>query len=126
MKKNLFIYSLISSVAFTGSALAEETFAQSFKSNPVVEYFEDVVLDSKVTLDFKNMFVNAHNAQKNTNKNDAQEWGQGYILGYQSGYTKGPLGFGFDALSRGVVRLTGDGKRGAPDEKRNPGQLFPV
>ena len=45
MKKNLFIYSLISSVAFTGSALAEETFAQSFKSNPVVEYFEDVVLE---------------------------------------------------------------------------------
>ncbi|KAA0946006.1 MULTISPECIES: OprD family porin [unclassified Pseudomonas] len=61
----------------------------------------------------------------------AQEWGQGFILTYKSGYTPGPLGFGLDALgtlglkldsspdrvNTGLLPVKGDG-RAADDYSR--------
>jgi hypothetical protein len=58
----------------------------------------------------------------------AQEWGQGFILTYKSGYTPGPVGFGLDALgtlglkldssadrtNTGLLPVKGDGS--APDD----------
>lgn len=35
----------------------------------------------------------------------AQEWGQGFILTYKSGYTPGPVGFGLDALGTLGLKL---------------------
>ncbi|QHF44822.1 porin [Pseudomonas sp. S35] len=35
----------------------------------------------------------------------AEEWGQGFILTYKSGYTAGPVGFGLDALGTLGVKL---------------------
>lgn len=35
----------------------------------------------------------------------AEEWGQGFILTYKSGYTPGPVGFGLDALGTLGVKL---------------------
>ncbi|WP_294737805.1 OprD family porin [uncultured Pseudomonas sp.] len=49
----------------------------------------------------------------------AEEWGQGFILTYKSGYTPGPVGFGLDAL--GTLGLKLDS---SPD-RTNTG-LFPV
>ncbi len=35
----------------------------------------------------------------------AEEWGQGFILTYKSGYTPGPVGFGLDALGTLGIKL---------------------
>lgn len=35
----------------------------------------------------------------------AEEWGQGFILTYKSGYTQGPVGFGLDALGTLGIKL---------------------
>lgn len=35
----------------------------------------------------------------------AEEWGQGFILTYKSGYTPGPVGFGLDALGTLGLKL---------------------
>jgi imipenem/basic amino acid-specific outer membrane pore len=48
-----------------------------------------------------------------------QEWAQGFVLDYKSGYTKGPLGFGIDAYGMLGIRL--DGSR-----RRSPNMLLPV
>ncbi|WP_421552985.1 OprD family porin [Pseudomonas yamanorum] len=66
----------------------------------------------------------------------AQEWGQGFILAYKSGYTPGPVGFGLDALgtlglkldsspdrtNTGLLPLKGDGS--APDDYSRLGLTF--
>ncbi|MBJ2260288.1 OprD family porin [Pseudomonas sp. MF6787] len=64
-------------------------------------------------------------------QSQAQEWGQGFILTYKSGYTPGPIGFGLDALgtlglkldsspdrvNSGLLPVKGDG-RAADDYSR--------
>ncbi|QJI37751.1 OprD family porin [Pseudomonas sp. ADAK13] len=66
----------------------------------------------------------------------AEEWGQGFILTYKSGYTPGPVGFGLDALgtlglkldsspdraNTGLLPVKGDGS--APDDYSRLGLTF--
>ncbi|WP_141766108.1 OprD family outer membrane porin, partial [Pseudomonas sp. HMSC75E02] len=49
----------------------------------------------------------------------AEEWAQGFILDFRSGYTPGPIGFGLDAI--GVLGL----KLDSSPERTNSG-LLPV
>lgn len=43
--------------------------------------------------------------------NYAEEWGLGVMGSFQSGFTRGPVGFGFDAFLYGGVNLMGDDYR---------------
>ncbi|MDF3200840.1 OprD family porin [Pseudomonas sp. 1912-s] len=66
----------------------------------------------------------------------AEEWGQGFILTYKSGYTPGPVGFGLDALgtlglkldsspdrtNTGLLPVKGDGS--VPDDYSRLGLTF--
>ncbi|HEX5364582.1 MAG TPA: OprD family outer membrane porin, partial [Gallionella sp.] len=69
--------------------------------------------DSKATLQLRNIYFNddfkdeagmsakaAANAQSKK-----EEWAQGFLLDAQSGYTRGTVGFGLDALGMLGVRL---------------------
>src|SRR5690606_40909250 len=55
-----------------------------------------------------------------------EEWGQGFLLNFQSGYTAGPVGFGLDALGQVGIRLDSGGRTTKPDRNRNPGIVFPL
>ncbi|MBD9396782.1 OprD family porin [Pseudomonas sp. PDM11] len=92
--------------------------------------------DSTAKLDLRNFYFD-HDV-KNTattgntaasgykNNSAAREWGQSFILNYQSGFTEGTVGVGVDAIGMLGVRLDGGGRTNKTDRSRNPGALFPL
>lgn len=61
--------------------------------------------------DFRNSSHNGHGSYKA--QSYQEEWGQGFILNYQSGFTQGTVGFGVDALGMYGFKLdTGRGRTG--------------
>lgn len=67
--------------------------------------FADFVKDSKATLTLRNFYFNNDNRSGTAAPSKTEEWGQGFILNYQSGFTDGPVGVGVDALGLLGVRL---------------------
>ncbi len=66
--------------------------------------------DSKATLGLRNFYVNEDTRHAGPGgAQTASDWGQGFALKYQSGFTEGPVGFGVDALGLWAVRLSGGG-----------------
>nr|WP_024309969.1 OprD family porin [Pseudomonas sp. P818] len=88
--------------------------------------FADFIGDSKASLTMRNFYFD--NDVKNTTDNNgaAREWGQGFILNYQSGFTEGTVGFGVDAVGMLGVRLDGGGRATKAGRDRTPGALFPL
>ena len=87
----------------------------------------DFIKDSTANLELRNFYFNSDNRQEGASQSKAEEWAQGFLLRYESGFTEGPLGFGVDALGLLGVKLdsspdrTGTGllpvgADGAPDE----------
>lgn len=81
--------------------------------------------DSKASLGLRNFYYDRNDKNTVDNRNEAGEWGQGFILNYASGYTAGTVGFGVDAIGLLGVRLDGGGD-GDVGDSRKPGQLFPL
>ncbi len=100
--------------AMLGQTLSQQAGAAGF--------FED----SKATLSARNFYFNQD--IRNEDRGGSEEWGQGFLLDYQSGFTGGPVGFGVDLLSGYGVRLDGGGTANKPASQvdRVPGQLFPL
>jgi hypothetical protein len=66
--------------------------------------------DSKATLSMRNLYVNGDNRDGTASPSKSEEWAQGFMLNYQSGFTEGTVGFGLDLLSlTGVTLDTGGG-----------------
>ncbi|ATH79904.1 MULTISPECIES: OprD family porin [Pseudomonadaceae] len=84
----------------------------------------DFLGDSKATLDMRNLYFNEDVRDRDIPS--TQEWGQGFILNYQSGFTEGTVGLGIDAIGLLGVRLDGGGRSGKAGIDRNPGALFPL
>ncbi len=63
--------------------------------------------DSTATLQARNYYFSRDFSDiVGANKQSrAEEWGQGFILTYKSGYTQGPVGFGLDALGTLGLKL---------------------
>lgn len=80
--------------------------------------------DGTASLNLRNFFIdqNVHNA----NAPGIDEWGQGFVLKYQSGFTQGPVGFGIDLLGLYGLRLDGGGRAGKDGLSRQPGSVFPL
>ncbi|TBU79041.1 OprD family porin [Phytopseudomonas daroniae] len=80
--------------------------------------------DSTAKLDLRNFYYDLN--QKNTaNSNSEQnEWGQGFIFNYQSGFTEGTVGVGVDVIGLYGLRLDSGGNSSTP-RSRAPGALFP-
>src|SRR5690606_37118329 len=83
------------------------------------------VEDSKASLDLRNFYYDRNDKNTADNRNEASEWGQGFIFNFQSGFTEGTVGFGVDAIGLLGVRLDGGGG-GDVNNSRKPGQLFPT
>lgn len=74
--------------------------------------------DSKATLGLRNFYVNEDTRHAGTRgAQTATDWGQGFALKYQSGFTEGPVGFGVDALGLWAVRLSGGGNGPGGDHR---------
>lgn len=89
----------------------------------------DFISDSKATLDLRNLYFNSDNRESQNYSGQTEEWGQGFILNFQSGYTEGTVGFGVDAIGLLGVRLDSGGRNvtpAKPGQDRTPGQLFPL
>ena len=79
----------------------------------------DFLADSKATLELRNFYFNADYRQDGANQSKRDEWAQGFLLNYESGFTEGPLGFGVDAIGLLGVKLD------SGPERQNSG-LLPV
>nr|WP_041711851.1 OprD family porin [Pseudomonas sp. ATCC 13867] len=82
--------------------------------------------DSKASLTLRNFYINTDNRNGPASPSKQEEWGQGFMLNYASGFTEGTVGFGVDALGLFGVRLDGGGKAGKPGIDRQPGTIFPL
>lgn len=86
-----------------------------------------LVEDSKLSVLARNFFSNADNRSGAAAPNYTQEWGQGFIANFQSGYTQGTVGFGVDAIGMFGVRLdSGKGRHYNPQSTAFNGNVFPT
>ncbi|MDH1264046.1 OprD family porin [Pseudomonas sp. GD03944] len=81
--------------------------------------------DSKAKLDLRNFYYDLNNKNVANNNGEANEWGQGFVFTYNSGFTEGTVGFGVDVIGMYGLRLDGGGDSSTPRD-RAPGQLFPT
>lgn len=65
----------------------------------------DFVGDSKASLELRNVYINRDFRQEGAPQSKAAEWGQGFITRFESGFTKGTVGVGLDALGELGVKL---------------------
>lgn len=73
-------------------------------------FAEGLVDDSKLVLTVRNFYFNSDRANGRANQED---WTQGFLLDYQSGFTPGPVGVGVDAFGYLGLKLdAGPGRRG--------------
>ena len=70
----------------------------------------DFLRDSKATLGLKNFYFNNDNRDGTAVPSKTEEWAQGFLLDFKSGYTDGMIGFGVDAL--GLMGVTLDSGKG--------------
>lgn len=102
-------------LAIAGGLLAQQAVAGGF------------IEDSKATLGLRNFYINQDNREGTANPSKQEEWGQGFILNYTSGYTEGTVGFGVDALGLLGVRLdSGKGTHWNPTSSSYGGTVFPT
>ncbi len=65
----------------------------------------DFLADSKAKLELRNFYFNRDYRQAGAAQSKQEEWAQGLLLRYESGYTDGTVGFGIDALGLLGVKL---------------------
>ncbi|MDU4253139.1 OprD family porin [Pseudomonas sp.] len=58
----------------------------------------DFLADSKASIETRNFYFNRDYRQGGAAQSKAEEWAQGFLLRYESGYTDGTVGVGVDAL----------------------------
>lgn len=73
--------------------------------------YADFLTDSKATLGMRNFYFNNDNRDGIATPSKTEEWAQGFMLDYKSGYTDGTVGFGVDALGMmGIALDSGMGR----------------
>lgn len=63
--------------------------------------------DSKASVELRNFYMNRDFRQEggSKGKSKAEEWAQGFLLRFESGYTEGTVGFGVDAIGTLGLKL---------------------
>lgn len=106
--------------AITASLLATTLSAQAHAGNGFIS-------DSSLTLGLRNFYHNQDQRSGNPGFSRSEEWGQGFLLQFQSGWVDvGSVKLGLDALGQYGLRLDGGGRAGKSGITRRPGQLFPL
>ncbi|WP_338525797.1 OprD family porin [Pseudomonas batumici] len=78
------------------------------------------------TLGLRNYYINTDNRSGKPAQSLNSEWGQGFDLRFNSGYTQGTVGFGLDVIALEGIRLdTGGGSNGATKTSAG-GTVFPT
>lgn len=92
----------------------------------VEEASAEFLKDSKATLTLRNYYLNQDTRNADVPRLD--QWGQGFLLDFKSGYTEGVVGFGLDVLGTYAIRLDDGGRAGKTDIDRAPGSagMFPL
>ena len=67
--------------------------------------------DGKAGLELRNFYFNRDYRQPVASQSYLEEWAQGFLLRYESGYTEGLFGLGVDALGLLGVRLDSSPER---------------
>jgi hypothetical protein len=80
--------------------------------------------DSKATLELRNFYFNQDT--RNQRAPTDREWGQSFMLNFQSGFTEGVFGAGLDLQALYGVRLDASGRAGKRGEDNTPGSVFPL
>ncbi|MCC6076539.1 OprD family porin [Pseudomonas sp. GCM10022188] len=74
---------------------------------------EGFLADSKANLQLQNYYFN-RDFREASGQSKREEWAQGFILDWRSGYTPGAVGFGVDAMAMLGVKLdSGKGRAGS-------------
>ncbi|MBT8765146.1 OprD family porin [Metapseudomonas boanensis] len=81
-------------LATLGASLTLPTIAQA-----------EFIKDSKTSLELRNFYFNRDFRQDNASQSKAEEWAQGFLLRYESGFTEGTVGLGVDAIGLLGVKL---------------------
>ncbi|MBW4793287.1 OprD family porin [Pseudomonas tolaasii] len=72
--------------------------------------YADLLSDSKATLGLRNFYFSNDNRDGTAAPSKTEEWAQGFMLDFKSGYTGGTVGVGIDAL--GLMGITLDSGKG--------------
>nr|WP_246533319.1 OprD family porin [Pseudomonas lalucatii] len=64
-----------------------------------------VIDESKASLELRNFYLNRDFRQESARQAKAEEWGQGFIARFESGFSDGPLGVGLDAIGELGIKL---------------------
>lgn len=70
----------------------------------------DLIDDSHANLAMRNFYFSSDNRDGAAKPSRTEEWAQGFLLDFRSGYTDGPVGFGVDATA--MMGITLDSGRG--------------
>ncbi|MCF4997571.1 outer membrane porin, OprD family [Pseudomonas syringae] len=65
----------------------------------------DFIEDSKASLTINNYYFNSDYRQPGATQSKRDEWAQGFMLNYESGFTNGTVGFGLDAIGMLGIKL---------------------
>ncbi len=65
--------------------------------------------DSKASLELRNFYMNRDFRSEGVSKSKAEEWAQGFLLKYESGFTEGTVGVGVDAYGFTGFKLDSGG-----------------
>lgn len=92
-----------------------------------VAHAEGFIDDAHAKIEARNVYFNQDNRSGSAQPSKLEEWGQGFILNFNSGYTQGPIGVGVDALGMLGIRLdSGRGTHGNPNGVTQGGFVFPT
>lgn len=70
----------------------------------------DFLADSSAKLNMRNFYYNNDNRSSGATQSKIEEWAQGFVVDFRSGYTEGDVGVGLDAL--GMLGMTLDSGKG--------------
>lgn len=90
----------------------------------------DFIKDSKASVELRNFYFNRDYRQDNAAQSKQEEWAQGFLMRFESGFTEGTIGVGFDAIGllgvkldsspdragSGLLKRHSDTRKGAQDE----------
>ncbi|MFF5864412.1 OprD family outer membrane porin [Pseudomonas sp. NPDC012596] len=65
----------------------------------------DFMSDGKASVNLRNFYYNNDNRNRSATLSKTEEWAQGFVLDYKSGYTDGTLEVGVDVLAMTAVTL---------------------
>lgn len=92
--------------------LVTPVLAQSLLLLPAFAH-ADFLADSKANLELRNFYYNKDFRQAGASQSKAEEWAQGFLLHYESGYTEGDIGIGVDAIGLLGLKLDSGAERSA-------------